>query len=128
MFLKFLNLGRGAENPRKANKGEKAVDGEAGLAEGSANPDQSGRRIIQSTASGRESLTKLRSVARGQRKTEQGRGRWFGKPDDARETAAPQPEVEQSTQCPPIPEDQRKKAIEALLELGIDHFTVKSDK
>lgn len=78
------------------------------------------------TATGRDSLSRLRGVAKGQSVRAQGQGHWFAKQGQANiEVQTSQCENESS--CPAVPEADRLKAIEELLCLGVEHFSVKRE-
>ncbi|MBY0547931.1 MAG: hypothetical protein K2W95_11605 [Candidatus Obscuribacterales bacterium] len=124
MFLRFFGLGRKTENAQEEKQRK------AGAPETTERNFSSEDSMVRMTSpSGRDSLSQLRSVARGGQTPGQGRGRWFGRPEDSSRGIVPvkKQEVQEDSSCPVIPESDRRKAIEALLGIGIDHFTVKSD-
>lgn len=86
--------------------------------------------LVSST--GRDSLSMLRSVSKGQRVRPQGQEHWFCKPGEAKSSdvhsALPKPGTDSVPDCPSIPEAERNKAIEELLSMGVEHFSVKRDK
>ncbi len=138
MFFKFMNRGRKAENPNAVTEAMReiyhcderrdrnqpnragAITNKAlnGAARNDGVPDEPG--------SGRDSLTKLKAVARGQQSRQQNQDHWFAKPADVPVGLAGAAEAENSG-GPSVPEAERLKAIEALLRMGIDHFSVKQD-
>lgn len=129
MFLKFIGLGRKTEPAQRPTKREKFDD--TSIRKSSPGQTEEDRKVPFTNSTGRDSLSKLKSVARGQQATEQGRGRWFGKPEDSSRGYSPvaKPEKQDdAANCPVIPEAERLKAIESLLGIGIDHFTVKLEE
>ncbi len=124
MFLRFLGLGRKTENApeRKPHaEGELRPTGRVISSEDSM--------VRMASPTGRDSLSKLKSVARGQQTAEQGRGRWFGRPEDSSRGYMPVTKAQEQvdSSCPVVPEADRLKAIEALLGMGVDHVTVNSE-
>lgn len=124
MFLRFLGLGRKTEN---ALEKEPQPAGELRPTGRIISSEDSMVRMTGPTGS--DSLSKLKSVAKGQQTAEQGRGRWFGRPEDSSRGYMPVTKAEEQgeSSCPVVPEADRLKAIEALLGIGVDRVTVKSD-
>lgn len=90
------------------------------------------QKPVLSSATGRDSLSLLRSVSKGQRVRPQGQEHWFCKPGEAKtadvHSALPKARADSGPDCPSIPEAERNKAIEELLSMGVEHFSVKRDK
>ncbi|MBY0549424.1 MAG: hypothetical protein K2W95_19265 [Candidatus Obscuribacterales bacterium] len=90
------------------------------------------RQPVPAARTGRDSLSLLRSVSKGQRVRPQGQDHWFCKPGEAKSGDAriemPKAREDSAPECPSIPEAERNKAIEELLSMGVEHFSVKRDK
>lgn len=88
--------------------------------------------LSNTEVTGKDSLRKLKAVAREQQREQmQAKGHWFNEspkessaPADVRATANSLHATSNSTACPQIPEAERMKAIEELLSMGFEHFTI----
>ena len=142
MFLKFLNFGRKTENDNaglrraKPRTGESEKAGTGNCVDQSSKAGQEELAPVVRTSSGRDSLSRLKMVARGQRAHEQTQSRWFAKPEAVRREAAEAAaaaamavtDEEKNENCPSVPEADRMKAIEDLLGMGVNHFSVKHEE
>lgn len=72
---------------------------------------------------GRQSLTKLKSVAKGQRVRQQNQAHWFSKNSSTPEVKVAMPKPASHPSAPLISEEERRKAIDELLSMGCDHYT-----
>lgn len=111
MLFNFMKPGRNSDTP--GSRDQKRGKSPVGEATQQANPQQE--------CTGRDSLTKLRAAAKGQRVRQQNQDHWF-KADQPSEIVVP---TTSATCSASIPEADRQKAIEELLSMGIDHFTVR---
>ena len=136
MFLKFLNLGRKPEDDQPARRRTDRTSpdstqcptpltGDATKADGDASSF-----VAPKSPTGRDSLSKLKSVALGQRIRHSGQEHWFAKPDDGSSAVAYQVarQTDAQADCPAVPEAERLKAIDELLKMGINHFTVRDEQ